>query len=65
MEGAPLRRVPLDLFLPLPGELRVGATSPGLDGVPEAHGRSFVLADFRCGDALLLHRSLADAHPPA
>ena len=58
MEGKPIERCPLKLFLNLAGEWQVAAHSPTLRGIPATVTRDFVLSDFRNGEVLLLRRSL-------
>lgn len=62
MEGKPIDRCPLNLFLNLSGPWDVVAHSPALQGIPARLDREFVIQDFKNGEALLLVRKIA---PPA
>ena len=58
MEGKPIDRCPLKLFLNLAGDWQVAAHSPTMRGVPGVVTRDFVLSDFRNGEVLLLRRAI-------
>jgi hypothetical protein len=57
MEGKPIDRCPLNLFLNLQGEWNVVANSPTMAGIPLTMNQDFVIEDFRNGQAVLLARS--------
>ncbi len=58
MEGKPLDRLPLNLFLNLKGNWQVQVHSPTLLNIPKELDHHFVLQDFKNGEALLLTRKL-------
>jgi hypothetical protein len=58
MEGKPIDRCPLNLFLNLKGDWRVVAASPTLAGVPAQVTEQYVIENFRNGQALLLAREV-------
>ena len=58
MEGQPIDRCPLNLFLNLKGLWRVVVASPSLGEMPVEITQEYVLEDFRNGEALLLERVL-------
>ncbi len=58
MEGKPLDRCPLNLFMNQKGSWRVVAASPTMNDIPERIDQHFVIEDFRNGQALLIERSL-------
>jgi hypothetical protein len=57
MEGKPIERCPLDLFLNLKGEWEVVAASPSMGEMPQRIGHDYVITDFKNGQALLLMRA--------
>jgi hypothetical protein len=57
MEGQPIERCPLNLFLNLSGDWEVVTASPAMAKVPQRLDRDFVIENFRNGQALLLMRS--------
>lgn len=56
MEGKPLDRLPLNLFLNLKGRWQVVAHSPTLENIPEILDENFVIENFKNGQVLLLSR---------
>ncbi len=58
MEGKPIDRCPLNLFLNLSGTWNVVVHSPTLQGIPAQMDKSFVIENFKNGEALLLEREL-------
>ena len=58
MEGKPLAKLALRLYLPDPGPWKVIAKAPGMNPLPASLTDQTVLQDFKNGDALLLERSL-------
>ncbi len=59
MEGHPIERCPLNLFLNLSGTWNTVVHSPTLKDIPDHLDKNFVLHDFKNGEALLLERTLA------
>jgi hypothetical protein len=58
MEGQPIDRCPLNLFLNLAGTWKVVVCSPTLTGIPAQVDKTFVIENFKNGEALLLERTL-------
>jgi hypothetical protein len=58
MEGNPIDRCPLKLFLNLSGAWDVVTHSPSMQGIPAQMDKHFIIEDFRNGQALLLERRL-------
>jgi hypothetical protein len=56
MEGQPIERCPLNLFLNLSGTWNVVVHSPSMSGVPSQIDNNYVIGNFRNGEALLLER---------
>lgn len=63
MEGRPIDRCPLDLFLNLKGEWDVVAASPSMGDLPGKVTHEYVIEDFRNGQALLLARTQPSSRP--
>jgi hypothetical protein len=57
MEGKPIERCPLALFLSLKGEWDVVAHSPSMEGIPTRITHQYTIENFRNGQALLLARA--------
>ncbi|MDX1524084.1 MAG: glucosylglycerol hydrolase, partial [Anaerolineae bacterium] len=58
MEGQPIERCPLNLFLNLSGSWQVAAHSPTMSAIPAQMDKSFVISNFKNGEALLLERTM-------
>ena len=58
MEGQPIDRCPLNLFLNLAGTWNVVVRSPTLSGIPAQVDKGFVIENFKNGEALLLERNI-------
>ncbi len=58
MEGQPIERCPLNLFLNLSGTWDIVAHSPTMTGIPAQLDKHFVIKNFRNGEALLLERTV-------
>ena len=58
MEGKPLERCPLNLFLNLSGTWDVVVHSPSMQEIPRQLDKTFVIENFKNGEALLLERKL-------
>jgi hypothetical protein len=58
MEGKPIDRCPLGLFLNLAGPWQVVVHSPAMTQIPAQLDKTFVIENFKNGEALLLEREL-------
>ena len=58
MEGKPIERCPLGLFLNLTGEWDVATASPTMTNIPKKVMHNYVIENFCNGQALLLKRSV-------
>jgi hypothetical protein len=58
MEGQPIDRCPLNLFLNLSGTWDVVVHSPTMTGIPAQMNKHFVIENFKNGEALLLERTI-------
>lgn len=58
MEGKPIDRCPLNIFLNLSGKWEVVAYSPTMKKMPAEIDKNYVLEDFKNGEALVLQRYL-------
>ena len=57
MEGQPVDKCPLNLFLNLSGDWDVVVHSPNMRDIPPTLDKNFVIRDFKNGEALLLERA--------
>lgn len=58
MEGKPLLHLPLNQFMPINNEWKVVIKSPTLKNIPEIIDKTFILKNFKNGEALVLERTL-------
>jgi hypothetical protein len=57
MEGQPIEKCPLNLFLNLSGTWNVVVHSPTMTRIPPQIDKNFIIENFKNGEALLLERS--------